>query len=195
MPLCPARPCKCNEVSKEVWVRRAQLTQQTSNTVSWFQQRRWCGKWGLHNLLSYESIFEVLVMRGLWAGIDVFVHPAKSPSLLRPKCIFTPGCVQMYNHTNVEMYIYTWPTPRSLDVCWTTHIHKQNKLTRGSWKTFLTNFMRTYISWDRLWVWVQSRDTQSWHLLKNMKLAHLSIETKTVEIAMGCGLWSIIKSV
>ena len=71
-------------------------------------------------------------MGGRWVGIDVFVHPAKSPSLLRPKCIFTPGCVQMYNHTNVEMYIYTWPTPRSLDVCWTTHIHKQNKLTRGS---------------------------------------------------------------
>ena len=55
MPLCPARPCKCNEVSREAWVRLAQLTQQTSNTVSWFQQRRWRGKWGLHNLLSYES--------------------------------------------------------------------------------------------------------------------------------------------
>ena len=30
-------------------------------------------------------------------------------------------------------------------------------------------------------------DSQSWHLLENMKLAHLSKETKTVEIAMGCG--------
>ena len=122
MPLCPSRPCnvmksagKC-ESGEPSWLNR--------QATLWVD---FSGKWGLHNLLSYESIFEVLVMRGLWAGIDVFVHPAKSPSLLRPKCIFTPGCVQMYNHTNVEMYIYTWPTPRSLDVCWTTHIHKQNK--------------------------------------------------------------------
>ena len=80
-------------------------------------------------------------MGGRWVGIDVFVHPAKSPSLLRPKCIFTPGSVQKYNHTNVEMYIYTWPTPRSFDICWTTHIHKQNKL-REAFIYVLAEFVR-----------------------------------------------------
>ena len=39
-------------------------------------------------------------------------------------------------------------------------------------------------------------DTQSWHLLKNMKLAHLSKETKTVEVAMGCGaLYRVSKKI